>query len=1071
MSAGAVKAGGVFVEIGADPRRFFATLNRVNKAMANMGRSLSSAGAKVGGIGVATLAPFAAAVRAGAGYQSTLLNIQASTGATATELDKLKTASMQMSAAMGKGPTEIAGSFLELLKAGMSVEQVLGGAGKAAIEFAAVGQMDVAQAAVVMADAMNVFGVDASTAANSISSAADASSTSIELMSQSFAQVSAVAALANQSIGDTSAALAILANSGVKGSDAGTSLKTMLMRLMAPADDAVGALTQIGLSVASFRNADGSMKPLVDIIGTLNGALGGMDQAAKDDIFRRIFGQDAIRAAAILTSSGVDGFNAMTGAMGDALSVGEKYKTLMSGLAGAGSQVMAAMERFGIAVSDAVAPALMAAVKPIVGFINGLADLATNNKEAVANIAKFGVAAVAVGGVLTSLGISLQVAAFGMGGLGKATALALSPLTMLASNVTLAGKSFVLAMPHTIKLANTIAASMLAASASVLSFASTSGSALAGFAASSATSAAGFASSAIAGFSQLSSASAKAAQAMFPVFFTGFNRGIAAGAGFFSATMRGLNGVVMASSALRGALAMASGSGMARFVADIVGGLTLTYKSFVWWASGATARLAQYTVNVTGAAGKTVAATAAMAGAWVGSALRGIAAFVGASIAGLGSYLAAAAAAVAGSVASAAAVAAAWLAPIAPFLALGAAVAGVATIIYSFRNQIGAAFSGVSGLVGQAADAIGNGLNAAAADGMVVLSDLATTATTTFNGIYEAIAAGDLAGAMDVLWAGLYAGWLRGVEALMGAVDPWISMFQNAFTILGAELYKIWDSMWTGIGNVMNMAGAYLMGAMDNIINPLLAAWDVLEAGIRKSWNRVQSIFKKGFDLKAENDKVDTEMEARKRKRELERPGIEGRTDKATKENEQANKDLNDRRKAIDANTDATIAGREAANQTRADERRAATQAAEANLGNMTKGKRETRARNSDFAELLKEIEGASSLDQLRDLYSQFDALSANGRLTSGQASTLEAALEDAQERVSKASSSMGGKSAQQQVEEGAAGIGQSQSQVVGTFSSVGLGGLGFGSSLAQKQLDVMKKIEENTREDAEVAA
>jgi phage-related protein len=107
---------------------------------------------------------------------------------------------------------------------------------------------------------------------------------------------------------------------------------------------------------------------------------------------------------------------------------------------------------------------------------------------------------------------------------------------------------------------------------------------------------------------------------------------------------------------------------------------------------------------------------------------------------------------------------------------------------------------------------------------------------------------------MDVLWAGLYAGWLRGVESIMNAVDPWVSMFQNAFTILGAEIYKIWDSLWTNVGATVNTAGAYLLGAFDNIINPILAAWDTLEAGIRKSWNRIQSFLKKGFDLKKENE-------------------------------------------------------------------------------------------------------------------------------------------------------------------------------------------------------------------------
>jgi multidrug resistance efflux pump len=177
---------------------------------------------------------------------------------------------------------------------------------------------------------------------------------------------------------------------------------------------------------------------------------------------------------------------------------------------------------------------------------------------------------------------------------------------------------------------------------------------------------------------------------------------------------------------------------------------------------------------------------------------------------------------------------------------------------------------------------------------------------------------------------------------------------------------------------------------------------------------------------------------------------------------------LADRRKAVDAGTQDTIDQREAENARRAGERRAATKAAEGNLNSATRGKKEQRAKNDDFTGLLKEIESVSSLEQLRDLYTQYDALSSNGRLTSGQISTLETALEDAQERVSKASSSMGGKSSQRQVEDGAAGAGlggPSKAEVAGTFSSVALGGMGFGSSLAQKQLDALTKIEQNTRE------
>jgi TP901 family phage tail tape measure protein len=835
MSASKVKAGQVFVEIGADPRAFFLALNKINRQIGNLGRSMSGAGTKIAGMGAAALLPFGAAIRQGTAYQSTLLNIQASTGATASELDRIRAAGMQVSQALGVGPTEATQGFLELLKAGMSLEQVLGGAGQTALEFAKVGNMDVAAASVVMADAMKVFGVTADVAANTMSSAADASSTSIEEMTMAFSQSAAVAALANQSMGDLSAALAVLANNGVKGSDAGTSVKTMLMRLMAPADDAVGALQEVGLSVASFRNADGSMKPLVDIIGTLSGALAGMDQAARDDIFRRIFGQDAIRAAAILTATGVDGFNAMTDAMGNALPVSEKYKTLSAGLAGAMASVAAAMQRAAIAISEAVGPALMAIAGPIGEVIDGFTKFVVANQELVAGFARAAV-------VVTGVGLALVV----LGG----------TLTLLSSSV---------------------------------------------------------------------------------------------------------GGVLTAIGA----------------IATVVGVV---------------------------------------------------------------------------------------LSPV------GLLVAGLASLV-AFGPKIAASmqgmFGGVGGMIEGVSASIGGTFQSAVAEGMTVLSDLGTTASVTFDGIYAAIAEGDLAGAMDVLWAGLYAGWLRGVESIMNAVDPWVSMFQNAFTILGAEIYKIWDSLWTNVGATVNTAGAYLLGAFDNIINPILAAWDTLEAGIRKSWNRIQSFLKKGFDLKKENDKVDSEMDARRREREVSRPGIEGRTDKAAQENARAEKERADRERAIDDNTQATVDGREGENTRRRDARRAATEGAEGAVAGKSRGKREARAQNQQFTDLLKSIESASSLSSLRELYDEFDTLSQNGRLTSGQMATLETALEDAQERVSKAGMGGAGSSPSEKAAAGAGAAGadaaQSKAEVAGTFSSTNLGGMGFGSSLGERQLKALETIASNT--------
>lgn len=866
MSSGRIRQGGVFVEIGADARQFFATLNKVNKQIGKLGSAMAGAGSKMMGIGAGLAAPIGAAVVAGAKFQDVMLNVRASTGATAGELDQVRKAAMDMSQALGVGPTEAASGMLELLKAGMSVEQVLGGAGKAALTFAKVGGMSTADAAVVMADAMNVFKVSASVAANALSSAADASSTSIEGIAQAFSQVSAVAGLANQSIQDTSAALAVLANAGVKGSDAGTSLKTMLLRIMAPANEAVGALQEIGLSVRSFRNADGTMKPMVEIIRTLTTAMQGMDQAAKDDIFRRVFGQDAIRAAAVMTSAGVDGFSAMRDGMAGAMSVGDKYATMQSGLSGAASALRAAMERLAIAVSDAVGPAFMSIAEAVGPLIDGFTKFVSTNKELVGQVAK---------------GIAI---------------------------------------------------------------------------------------------------------------FT------ASGAGLF---------------VLGKAIAFASGS----------------FGSLLGVAGGVFSAL------------KTVS----------GGAI-GLAASFLRAVAGVLAYTAA-------SIASAAASGAAWVAANAPLLALLGILGGIGAMAVN-------AMGGLQGI----ATAVSGGLTTAVGDAVTVFGDLAKTAQSTFSGVYEAIAAGDLSGAMDILWAGMQAGWLRGVEALMSYVDPWISLFQNTFTYLGTGIATTWEAMWSGLVQGANTIGAVVMGVVDNLVNGVMAAFDAMVATVRKSWNYVQSFITKGYDLAKENEKVDSEMSARAREREVSRPGVAGRVAQAQKDNAKTAKEAQGRIDAMNADANATAQGRLDRNGQLAEERRAATQAAEGRVEGLTRTQRERRTLRGQADDVMSQLDKATTMDQVRELADEFHTLAATGHLTEEQMKKFAEVAGNAQDRIEEAKGEMGAAAAApvdpEQLRKAAADAAASQSEVAGTFSAQAVSGMGYGKSLAEKQLDELRGIHEEVKKD-----
>ena len=792
MGAAAVRAGSAFVEIGADPRKLFAALNKINKQIGGLGSSMSAAGRKVMGAGLAVAAPFGAAVAAGARFQDVMLAVRASTGATADQVQAVRQAAIAMSQALGVGPTESAEGFLELLKAGMSVEQVLGGAGEAAIAFAKVGNMAVGEAAVVMADAMNVFGVKAAVAADAISAAADSSSTDIHNLAIAFSQVAAVAGLANQNIHDTAAALAVMANAGVKGSDAGTSLKTMLMRLMAPTKESADALKSIGLGVESFRGADGRILPLIKIIGTLQAALANVDQVARDDIFREVFGQDAIRAAAILTQTGVDGFQAMRDSMSGALSVGEKFSGLQSGLSGSARTLFASMERLAITISDAVAPSVMQAAATLNGFAVGLQAIVAQNQPLIAWLGQVSVGAIAVGAALTGVGAAIQAVAFGFGGLIKAAALLVVPLVSVVATAVSLAVSFGTAL------------------ASVVAYAATS-----------------------------------------------------------------------------------------------------------------------------------IASATATAVAW--------------GLANVPLY-----------------------ATLGILIAIGGLAAGV--------------FMGLISGAQDAAAAVGGALKPAVQQAGNALAEMKQIGVEAFGAIFEAINGGDLAGAMQIAMAGLKAAFTVGSNSFLNAVDEWGVNLVNAFDFYISQI-------------------------------PFL-----------------RFLGKDSYQFSVFGDSTEA-----------------GSADQRADERFSQMYERRDARKAAG---EAAVAG---------------FNDAIGGVKTKARSSSEAKARGEQFAQLLKDIDAATTLDQLRDAYGEFDALSSNGRLSAAQAATLEAALEDAQERITQETGAASGAAAAARGPapgDVAAGAGaaaadasQNRGDSAGTFSSFAAGSMGVGSSIPQKQLETLQKIEQNTRD------
>jgi hypothetical protein len=372
-----------------------------------------------------------------------------------------------------------------------------------------------------------------------------------------------------------------------------------------------------------------------------------------------------------------------------------------------------------------------------------------------------------------------------------------------------------------------------------------------------------------------------------------------------------------------------------------------------------------------------------------------------------------------------------------PVLLVAAGIGAAVFALYQFKDQIGAALGPVASLVQQAAGAIGEGFGPAVSDGIVVLGDLAATAMTTFNGIYDAVAAGDLSGAMDVLWAGLVAGWLRGTEALMSYVDPWMAAFQDVFTDIGSGIYIAWDKIYTDSSAILNTMGAFIMGFFDNIANGVMATFDNLVAGIQIAWTRVQGYITGAEDTEQRVQAIRDENAARAEQRMQERPGVNARSDKAAAENAQAEKDRQERAKAIKEDAQATKEARQAANAQRGADRRAATQAAEGNLASVMSGQGEGRKDATVAAELLKSLGSASSLEEITNIGASIDSLIQRDNVSGDVEAKLLDAYYAALSRVNVAGAASSSSEKAATAGAGAAGADSatSKAEVAGTFS------------------------------------
>lgn len=306
----------VSVSIRAEVSNFLANTAKVRQAteqtataaqkLEKQHQAFEKVGAGITTIGVAAAAAVAIVVKSFADFDAQMSQVKSLSHATASEMDQLRNAALTMGQGIGFSATQVADAETELVKAGISVKDILGGGLKGALDLAAAGQIEVGRATEIAASAMTQFGLkgkDVPHIADLLAAGADKALGGVEQLGQALQQSGLVANQFGLSIDETVGTLAEFAQNGLMGSDAGTSLKQMFLQLATPTKQAADAMKKYHISA---YDAQGDFVGITGLAGQLAAGFKGVDSASRDSALGIIFGSDAIRAANILMNDGAD---------------------------------------------------------------------------------------------------------------------------------------------------------------------------------------------------------------------------------------------------------------------------------------------------------------------------------------------------------------------------------------------------------------------------------------------------------------------------------------------------------------------------------------------------------------------------------------------------------------------------------------------------------------------------------------------------------------------------------------------------------------------------------------------
>lgn len=305
-----------------------------------MNTSMQMAGAAGIGFGIYD------AIKSYADFEKEMSAVKAISGATGAEFDMLTEKARQMGADTKFSATESAQAFEYMAMAGWKTDDMMNGI-EGVMNLAAASGEDLGRVSDIVTDALTAFGLQASDSAHFadvLAAAATSSNTNVGMMGDTFKYVAPLAGALKYDVEDVATAIGVMANSGVKGTEAGTSLRSIFTRLAKPPKDAAKALDALGISI---KNSDGTIKPFMQTMEEMRDKFSNLTDDQKVQYAASIAGQEAMSGLLAIMNASESDFEKVANAIDHADGAAEKMaKTRMDNLAGDIELVGGAWDQF-----------------------------------------------------------------------------------------------------------------------------------------------------------------------------------------------------------------------------------------------------------------------------------------------------------------------------------------------------------------------------------------------------------------------------------------------------------------------------------------------------------------------------------------------------------------------------------------------------------------------------------------------------------------------------------------------------------------------------------------------------